>query len=126
MKRYNFTRLINKYAVNCQLVTFAEGKWEGGEWQEGQKNISDISGAVVPISEKRVQNSGGSYQQGDLEFITTQSIEITSDTYLVYHGKHYKLMDTTDYSEYADFHTYLAKGVSVFDSTRNDTKNNDS
>lgn len=126
MKRYNFTRLINKYAVNCQLVTFAEGKWEGGEWQEGQKTISDISGAVVPISEKRVQNSGGSYQQGDLEFITTQSIEITSDTYLVYRGKHYKLMDTTDYSEYADFHTYLAKGVSAFDSTGNDTANNDS
>lgn len=121
MKKYNFTRLINKYAVDCQLVTVAEGKWEAGEWQEGQQTISDIKGAVVPISEKRVQNSGGSYKQGDLEFITTQEIQLTSDTFLIYKGKRYKLLDTTDYSEYADFKTYLAKGVSAFDSTRNDT-----
>ena len=115
MLLYKFARLIKKYFVDCQLVTFGEGSWKAGEWQEGEQSTMDIKGAVVPISEKRIQNSGGSYKQGDCEFITTELIEITSNTYLVDKGKKYKLQDSTDYSDYADFNVYVARRVSAFD-----------
>lgn len=124
MKLYNFARLIQKYTVNCQLVSFQEGHWSAGVWQEGQQSISDIRGAIVPISEKRINNSGGYYKQGDCEFITLQTIEINSDTFLVYKDKKYKLQDTTDYSEYADFNTYVARRVSAFDTTGTNTTDN--
>lgn len=117
MKLYNFARLIKKYAVDCQLVTFEDGRWIAGEWEQGEKSETDIKGAVVPITEKRIQNSGGTYKQGDCEFITTQPIMITGNTYLVVHGKKYKLEDSTDYSDYADFNTYVARRVSAFDTT---------
>ena len=123
MKKYNFERLINKYAVTCQLVTMEEGHWEAGEWQEGNQTISTIRGAVIPISQKRMQSSGGSYQLGDCEFITTRDIPLSSDTFLIYKEKKYKLTDTIDYSEYADFKTYLGKGVSAFDTAGNHTEN---
>lgn len=119
MKLYNFSRLIKKYAVICWLVSFAEGEWKAGEWQEGEKTTTEIMGAIVPINERRIQNSGGSYKQGDCEFITTQTIAINSKTYIDHKGKLYKLEDTTDYSDYADFNVYVARRVSAFDTTGN-------
>lgn len=124
MRLYNFARLIKKYAVSCKLVSFTEGEWKAGKWYEGEKTETDISGAVVPINEKRIQNSGGSYKQGDCEFITTQPVTINSNTYLVHKEKKYKLEDTTDYSDYADFNVYTARRVSAFDTTRTNTTSN--
>ena len=124
MLLYNFERLIKKYAVSCQLVSFEEGSWNAGKRIKGEKTTTDISGAIVPINEKRIQNSGGSYRQGDCEFITMQPITINSKTYLVNKGKIYKLEDATDYSDYANFNTYVARRVSAFDTTSTDTTNN--
>jgi len=124
MQLYKFKRLIKKYSVACQLVEFAAGKWSAGEYVEGKQTTTDISGAIVPITEKRIQNSGGFYKQGDCEFITTQPIEVGSRTYLVNKGKKYKLQDTTDYSDYADFNTYIARGVSAFDTDNDNTPTN--
>lgn len=124
MRLYNFSRLINKYTVSCQLVNFAEGDWVAGEWVEGAQTTTDIEGAIVPMTEKRINSSGGDYKQGDCEFITLTPIEINSDTYIEYRGKKYKLEDSTDYSDYADFYTYVARRVSAFDRDKGKTENN--
>lgn len=124
MLLYKFARLIKKYTVSCQLVNFSEGSWQAGEWQAGKPTTTNISGAKVPMTEKRIYNSGGYYKQGDCDFITTQPIEINSNTYLVHGDKKYKLEDCTDYSDYADFNIYVARRVSSFDTTGNDTAGN--
>ena len=124
MKLYRFARLIKKYTVNCQLVNTTEGRWQAGEWVEGETTTTDISGAIVPITEKRINNSGGDYKQGDCEFITTSPLQLNSDTFLLYKDKKYKLEENTDYSDYADFYNYIARRVSAFDTNTADTKNN--
>ena len=121
---YKFKRLIEKYSVECQLVSISEGKWSAGVWQDGKETTSTIEGAVVPISEKRINNSGGDYKQGDCEFITLEPINIMSITYLVHNSKKYKLQDSTDYSDYADFNIYVARRVSAFDTASTNTTNN--
>ena len=124
MVLYNFARLIKKYTITCQLVNFKEGEWVAGEWVEGEQITTDICGAIVPMSEKRINNSGGSYKQGDCEFITTTPIELNSDTFIQYKDKKYKLQDNTDYSDYADFYNYVARRVSAFDRTESNTEEN--
>lgn len=125
MTLYNFERLIEKYSVVCKLVRKGEGYWLAGEYHDGNMIETEINGAVVPISERRVQNSGGSYKQGDCEFITTQPIETIGTVHLVHNGKTYKLEDSTDYSDYADFNIYVARRVSAFDTTSSrKTENN--
>lgn len=121
MRLYNFARLIQKYSVSCQLVTTANGAWSAGKYTEGETATAEINGAVVPISIKRIMDSGGFYKQGDCEFITTETIEITDKTYLVHNGERYKLENSTDYSDYADFNIYVARGVSAFDTTGTST-----
>lgn len=115
MQLYKLARLVKKYSVSCKLVQMEEGSWKAGEWQDGTPTETDISGAIVPINEKRIQNSGGSYKQGDLELITTRPIVINSNTYIIHNNKKYKLMDATDFSDYADFNVYIARRVSAFD-----------
>lgn len=124
MLLYKFARLIKKYSVSCQLVSVSEGAWSAGTYVEGETTTTDIRGAVVPITEKRIQNSGGSLKQGDCEFITTQPIVINSNTHIIHKGKTYKLEDTTDYSDYADFNVYVARRVSAFDTAGNNTAGN--
>lgn len=124
MKLYNFARLIKKYTVQCRLMNTAEGRWEAGEWVEGETTATDIYGAIVPMSERRINNSGGDYKQGDCEFITTSPLELNSDTFIVYKGRKYKLQDSTDYSDYADFYNYVARRVSAFDRVTDNAEEN--
>ena len=121
---YHLQRLIKKYTVCCKLENTKEGQWVSGEWVEGETTTTDIAGAIVPISEKRINNSGGDYKQGDCEFITTNPLELNSDTYILYKDKRYKLEDSTDYSDYADFYTYIARRVSAFDGRKEPTTGN--
>lgn len=124
MRLYNFARLIKKYSVSCQLENTTEGGWKAGVWQDGETTTTDITGAVVPITEKRIQNSGGSYKQGDCEFITLKPIVINSSTHIIHKGKRYKLEDSTDYADYADFNIYVARRVSAFDTAGKNTAGN--
>ena len=121
---YHLQRLIKKYTVFCKLENTQEGEWVSGEWVEGETTTTDIAGAIVPISENRINNSGGDYKQGDCEFITTNPLELNSDTYILYKDKRYKLEDSTDYSDYADFYTYIARRVSTFDGRKEPTTGN--
>ena len=121
---YHLQRLVKKYTVCCKLENTKEGEWVAGEWVEGKTTTTDIAGAIVPISEKRINNSGGDYKQGDCEFITTNPLELNSDTYILYKNKRYKLEDSTDYSDYADFYTYIARRVSAFDGRKEPTTGN--
>ena len=122
MAIYNFRRLIEKYSVTCKLSNTTDGHWAAGEWVDGKQITEEISGAIVPISEKRINNSGGDYKSGDCELITTSHIAVNSDTFIVYKDKRYKLQDSTDYSDYADFNIYIARRVSAFDGDKADTK----
>lgn len=115
MKLYSFKRLIDKYSVSCQLVTIPKSEWKAGKKESGEPVTTDIQGAIVPMTEKRIANSGGEYKQGDCNFITTSPLELKSDTFIAYKDKKYKLSESSDYSDYADFYTYIAKGVSAFD-----------
>uniref|UniRef100_UPI0040576408 hypothetical protein n=1 Tax=Acetatifactor sp. TaxID=1872090 RepID=UPI0040576408 len=124
MKLYHFSRLIKKYAVQCQLINTTEGSWKAGEWVEGETTTTDIRGAIVPLSEKRINNSGGAYTQGDCEFITTKPLELNSDTFILYKDKKYKIQENTDYSDYADFYNYIARRVSAFDTDKRNTEEN--
>lgn len=125
MRLYNFARLIRKYSADCQLVRIAAGSWAAGVYKDGGQTFEDIRGAVIPITEKRIQSSGGEYMQGDCELFTLTAIDLKKgDAFIVYKGKKYKLQESTDYSEYADFNVYVARRVSSFDTAGNNTAGN--
>lgn len=117
MKLYNFDRLLKKYGITCQLETADnEGAWIGGEWvPKDNMHAMDISGALIPMTEGKIYQSGGTYTSQDREFLTKQAIPLEPVAHIVYQGKRFKVEENADYTDYADFNAYNLKRVSAFD-----------
>lgn len=122
---YNFSRLIKKYSVDCEIRINAPGHWKAGKWVEGKPAIRPYRCAIVPMTERRINNSGGDYKAGDCEIITLEPLVLDTDTFILYKDKKYKVEQSSDYSDYADFCNYVGKRVSSFDKAGTNSGNSD-
>lgn len=116
-KLYNFDRLIKKYSVECQLIQETRGgSYVGGNWvPEADGDPVTIHGAVIPMTDRKVYQSGGIYTEQDRELITKTAIPLEPAAYIMYQGNRYHVESENDYSEYAGFHDYNLKRVSAID-----------
>lgn len=119
-KVFNFERLINKYSVDCQLLMGAAGgNYAGGNWvPDAVPEPKELSGAILPMTERKLYQSGGTYTESDRVLLTFQEIPLEGKVFVVYKGRRYEVQENTDYSDYADFYSYNLKRVNVFDRTK--------
>lgn len=116
---FNFSRLIEKYRVDCQLIRpSAGGKYIGGNWiPDAAQEPETITGAIIPMTDRKIYQSGGTYTEKDRELITETEISLESAAYIVFQNYKYQVESETDYSVYAGFHDYNLKRVGAFDRT---------
>lgn len=114
---YKFDRLIKKYSVACKLhAEAAGGIYVGGEWvPEAAPPPIDVSGVIVPMTDRKIYQSGGTYTEQDREFITHTEIPLEPTRHLVHKGEKYQVQGDTDYSDYAGFYVYNLKRIGAFD-----------
>ena len=74
MKLYNFTRLITKYAVPFIVETDTVGSYDSGIYKPGAAETHDYTGAIVPMSERKQYQSGGTYTSQDRELYMFERI----------------------------------------------------
>ncbi len=109
-KLYNFIRLVQKYSVPCQHIASQPGYYDDdGIWHEPQDVTVDTKAAILPVPERTLYESGGRYTTADRLIIALEAFPLQS--HIFYRGKKYRIEEETDFSEYADFHQYLAKLV---------------
>lgn len=112
MKLYNFLRLINKYSVDFCLHR-TQGSYVAGKWEEGGEVVEKMRGAIVPMSQRKVYDSGGTYTAQDRElYLTTPLKAPLSALKVVYKGNTYTVEDARNFEEYADVAVYTLKRVS--------------
>ena len=115
-KLYNFARLIKKYSVNFVLVIPGEGKYIGGKYTEGEAEEMSMSGAIIPMSESKVYQSGGTYTSKDRQLYLLKPMEkALKGGKVKYDGNIYSIETETDYKDYCDAAVYNLKWVSSFD-----------
>lgn len=114
---YDFTRLIEKYSVSCQLIRESgSGSYVGGNWiPDPVKPSETVEGALIPMKDQKIYQSGGTYTQNDREFITVTAIPLEPAAYVIFQGIKYHVESENDYSIYAGFHDYNLKRVEAFD-----------
>jgi hypothetical protein len=111
---YRFRHLIEKYSVPCQLISRETGSYDNdGIWREPHDVTRDTKAVILPVPERTLYESGGRYTAEDRLIIALEAFPLQS--HIVYRGKNYRIEEETDFSEYADFHQYLAKRVSAVD-----------
>ena len=113
MKLYNFARLIKKYSVTFCLHR-TQGSFVGGRWLYGGEIVKEMRGAIVPLSERKVYGSGGTYTTQDRELYLSKPLSgPLSSLKVVYKGNVYTIEEGKNYEDYADVATYTLKWVSM-------------
>lgn len=110
MPLYQFKRLIEKYNVSfvSMISDPSEGHYdESGEWVPGETTEVLGSGAIVPLSQSLIYQSGGALTQYDRNLYTGMAIPLQSK--IIYQGVHYTVTSKTPFSDYADFNLYVLK-----------------
>lgn len=113
-KLYNFDRLIDKYSVDFTLVTAAEGTYVGGDYVAGEAAETACRGAIVPMSDSKIYNSGGAYTKKDRQLYMRTPIPYSLKTTKArYKGDLYNIEQATDFDDYANAYIYVMKWVSA-------------
>lgn len=117
MKLYNFTRLISKYKTTFEIVEKNSGNYDdNGEWRGDESAAITKQGAIVPMSEKKMYQSGGSYTTQDRELYMFEKLsDALLNSYIIYKGNRYNIEEETDYGEYSDVYVYVLRRVSAVD-----------
>ena len=115
-KLYDFHRLIDKYSCIFEVIYHTEGAYVDGKWRDGLTTVSEMSGAIVPLAETKIYQSGGTLKKTDRQLYTVIPVtEDLSKAKVRYKGKTYSIEEDTDYSDYADVYIYVLRWVSGFD-----------
>lgn len=112
MKLYHFARLIRKYAAVFTVTGGDGGRYEAGDWVAAPGTAVERSGAVLPLSARRVLESGGELTDLDRRLITLEPLAgDLSGVRVAYKGVEYAVAEDGDYSDFSDVHAYLLKAV---------------
>lgn len=109
LKLYNFKRLINKYSVTFSLHQ-TQGSYVAGKWEQSGKKVKSMRGAIVPISDKKIYGSGGTYTTQDRELYLQKPLNAPlSEFKVAYKGNVYTVEEGRNFEDFADAVVYILK-----------------
>lgn len=109
MKLYDFKRLIRKYGVEFCLHR-TQGAFVGGKWESGGESVTNLIGAIVPISDRKIYDMGGTYSNSDRELYLIEPLTAPLDEYkVVYKGNMYSVEVGRNFEDYADAAIYTLR-----------------
>lgn len=121
MKLFNFHRLIKKYTVLFTLQRKNDADKIGydedlGEYEMETPNyypIESAEGALIPLQQYVIYNSGGRLTAADRMLYTFDS-SIPMKSLIRYRELTYSVEEKTAHDQYADFTQYTLKAVDAF------------
>ena len=116
MSMYNFTDLIERHSKAFELVVKSGGEYVGGKWQSGSEVVSKRFGAIIPLAERKIYKSGGTYTTKDRTlYMTTPITSPLKETQVRYKNNLYNIEEEKDFSDYSADYVYVLRWVSSFD-----------
>lgn len=110
MKLYDFTRLITKYSVPFLLRHTSKGGYVSGKWEPGEEVTEEMQGAIVPISDRKIYDSGGTYTAMDRDLYVMQELPNPLSEYeVIYKDNVYAVEGGRNFCDYADAMVYTLK-----------------
>ena len=112
VERYNFVDLIRRHSVTFELLTYSGGSYVGGKFQNGDETVSERSGAILPLTDRKIYQSGGTYTTKDRALYMSTPLEGALKTLRVrYKGNVYSVEDERDFEDYSEAYIYTLKWV---------------
>lgn len=112
IERYNFTDLIRRHSVPFEVVSYTKGSYIGGHYQKGTEGVVQRFGAILPMTDNKIYQSGGTYSTKDRMLYISNPIEGKFDTLKVrYDGSLYSIEAAQEFTDYSDAYIYTLKWV---------------
>ena len=113
MERYNFVDLIRRHSVPFEVITYTEGGYDArGKYQQGTETISNHFGAILPMTDSKIYESGGTYTTKDRTlYMSTPLPQPMKNLKVRYDGMTYKVESTQDFSDYSHAYIYTLKWI---------------
>lgn len=113
---YSFKRLIKKYSVPFTIEVLGAGfRNDVGEWQNAASITTEETGAIIPLTQRQIYQSGGALTEKDRTLFISRSVPIPLKSRIHYKGDTYHVEARIPFEDYADFNSYSLKYVSAFD-----------
>lgn len=114
MKLYNFNRLVQKYSNPFTLTVHGKGTHVDGRYQKGEPTTYEKTGAILPLSQRKIYQSGGTLTTADRQLYTLERIEESLEGSVVtYKGKRYAIEEDTDYTDFSDVSVYVLRRLGL-------------
>lgn len=114
MKLYNFSRLVRKYSNPFTLTVNGEGTYVDGRYQEGKPTEYAKTGAILPLSQRKIYQSGGTLTSADRQLYMLERIEeALKGSKVTYQGKTYFIEEDADYTDFSDVSVYVLRWVGM-------------
>lgn len=111
-KLYNFSRLVRKYSNPFTLTVYGTGTHVDGRYQKGQPTEYSKFGAILPLSQRKIYQSGGTLTSADRQLYMLERIEESlKGSRVTYQGKTYAIEEDTDYTDFSDVSVYVLRWV---------------
>lgn len=123
MQYFDFTDLINEYSKEYKVIIPAEGKYEYGEWVEGEQQEETLKGAILSLGENKIYRSEGALTNEDRVLYSLNPLTFPFDgTKIIVDGKVFNIAKETQNGEFTGVWQYDLKFVSAFnkDGGKND------
>ena len=109
--KLQFKNLIKKYSKEVTIIKQPEAQIVDGRVSEGASQEHQVELAIFPIRPEQIQEyEGGNYTTQDKKIYLPESSEIIleENDVIVDNNNRYEIREKTDWTDFSDFHTYVA------------------
>ena len=118
MRYFNFSRLISKYSRPFTVAVRNKGAYDSkGDWAAGEPEYTEINGAIMAVSQRKVYNSNGVYTALDKSLYMTSPIDkALLQAEIIFNDNVYKIEEVrgADNDVFTGVYNYILKHVSAF------------
>lgn len=115
MQYFDFSDLINEYSREYKVIIPPKGKYEYGEWVEGEPTEETLTGAILSLGENKIYRSEGTLTGEDRVLYSLFPLKFPFEgSKVIVDDKVFSILKETQNGEFTGVWQYDLKFVSAF------------
>lgn len=113
---FDFSDVIQDYSDTFTVITHTEGGYDdAGDWQDGQDERDELTGAIISFKESKVFRAEGKITTNDKRLFMQKPLpDALMGASVVHDGKKYTIESEHENATFTGVYSYFLRYVSAF------------